>query len=68
MRSNISERGGMVGAGARHLLEEIVVAQRLDQADRDAVLRQRERQAQPDRPGADDDDAIGPVMGCGSAT
>ena len=49
---------GMVGAGARHLLEEIVVAQRLDQADRDARLRQRQRQAQSDRPGADDDDAL----------
>ena len=52
------ERRRMVGAGARHLLEEIVVAQRLDQADLDAVLRQLERQAQPDRPGPDDDDAI----------
>ena len=52
------ERRRMIGAGARHLLEEIVVAQRLDQTDLDAVLRQLERQAQPDRPGPDDDDAV----------
>ena len=49
----------MIGAGARHLLEKIVVAEGLDQADRHARLRQGERQAEPDRPGADDDDAIG---------
>ena len=53
------EGGGMVGAGARHLLEEIVVAERLDQADPHALLRQRQRQAQPDRPGTDHDHAVG---------
>ncbi len=53
------ERRRMVGAGARHLLEEIVVAERLDQADPHALLRQRQRQAEPDRPGADDDHAVG---------
>ena len=31
------ERGGMIGAGARHLIEEIVVAERLDEADRDVL-------------------------------
>src|SRR5215510_3044337 len=41
------ERGGMVGARARYLLEKIVVAERLDQADVHARLRQRERQAEP---------------------
>ena len=52
------ERRRMVGAGARHLVEEIAVAQLLDQRDRDPRLRQREREAEADRPGADDDDAI----------
>ncbi len=51
--------GGMVRARARHLLEEIIVAERLDQADLHAGLRQRERQAQAHRSRADDDDAIG---------
>ena len=37
------ERGRMVGAGARHLLEEVVVAERLDQRHRNVVLRQYER-------------------------
>ena len=50
---------GMIGSGARHLLEKIVVAERFDQTDRDAFLSQCERQAQPDRPGADDDHALG---------
>ncbi len=39
------ERGRMVGAGARHLVEEIVVAERLDEADFQVGLRQRQRQA-----------------------
>ena len=38
------QRRGMVGAGARHLFEEIVVAQRLDQADLLIRLRERQRQ------------------------
>ena len=49
----------MVGAGPRHLFEKVVVAERFDQTDRDALLRQCQRQAQPDRPGADDDHAVG---------
>ena len=53
------QRGGMIGAGARHLFEEIVVAQRFDQADFLVGLRQRQRQAQADGACADDDDAIG---------
>ena len=53
------ERRGMVGAGPRHLFEKVVVAERFDQTDRDALLRQCQRQAQPDRPGADDDHAVG---------
>ena len=36
------QRGGMVGAGARHLLEEIIVAERFDQADFLVGLRQRQ--------------------------
>ncbi len=52
------QRGGMVGAGPRHLLEEIVLAQRLDKRDRNVLLRQCERQAQTDRSGAHDDDTI----------
>ena len=51
--------GGMIGAGARHLFEEIIVAQRLDEANFLVGLRQRQRQAQADGAGADDDDAIG---------
>ena len=50
------QRGRMVGAGARHLIEEIVVPKRLDDADCHAFLRQCEREAQSDRPGADNDD------------
>ena len=48
----------MIGAGARHLLEEIVVAERLDEAHLHARLRERERQAQADGSSANDDDAI----------
>ena len=44
------ERRGMVGAGPRHLFEKVVVAERFDQADRDALLRQCERQAHPTGP------------------
>src|SRR4029077_11979549 len=56
------ERRGMVGAGPRPLFEKVVVAERFDQTDRDALLRQCQRQAQPDRPGADDDHAIGGLV------
>ncbi len=52
------ERRRMIGAGARHLLEEIVVVARFNQADAHVLLRQGEREAQPDRSGADDDDAV----------
>ena len=52
------QRRRMIGAGARHLLEEIVVVERLDQRDLHALLRQRERQAEPDRPCPDDDHAL----------
>ena len=34
------QRCRMIGAGARHLLEEIIVAQRFDQADLQIRLRQ----------------------------
>ena len=50
------QRRRMIGPGPRHLLEEIVVAQRFDQADSESCLRQRQRQAQADRPCADDDE------------
>ncbi len=40
----------MVGPGPRHLLEEIIGAQRFDQGDRDILLRQRQSEAQPHRP------------------
>ena len=53
------QRGRMVGAGARHLIEEIVVRQRLDQDDGDVLLGERQRQAQADRACADHDDGIG---------
>ena len=36
---------GMVGPGTRHLFEKVVVAEGFDQTDRDALLRQCERQA-----------------------
>jgi hypothetical protein len=36
---------GMVGSGARHLFEKVVVAEGFDQTDRDALLRQCEREA-----------------------
>src|SRR5580700_8376474 len=49
------QRRGMVGARARHLLQEIALAERLDHDDADILLRQREREAKPDWPGADDD-------------
>src|ERR1700680_3700183 len=52
------ERGRMIGPGARHLIEKVVVPKRLDQAGPDALLRQRQRQAEPDRPGADHDHSI----------
>ena len=53
------QRRRMIGAGARHLLEEVVVTERLDEAHLHARLREREREAQPDRPRANDDDTIG---------
>ncbi len=52
---------GMVRSRARHLFEEIVLAQRFDQADLHVRLRQRERQTKPHRSGADDDHAVGGV-------
>ena len=42
------QRGGMVGTGARHLVEEIAVGEPLDQRNRDPALRQRQREAQAD--------------------
>ena len=41
------------------LVEEIVVRHRLDQEDGNILLRQRQRQAKPDRASAHDDDRIG---------
>ena len=52
------QRGRMIGPGPRHLLEQVMIAQLLDQAHRDAGLRQREREAQPHRAGAVDNHAI----------
>ncbi len=52
------QRRRMIGAGARHLLEEVVVAERLDEAHLHARLRERERQAQAHGSSANDDDAI----------
>ena len=51
------ERRGVIGSGARHLFEDVVVPERFDQADRDAGLCEGEREAKPDRPGADHDHA-----------
>ena len=53
------QRGRVVGAGARHLIEKIVVRHRLDQHDGNILLRQRQRQAQADRACAHHDDGIG---------
>src|SRR5262249_30323653 len=50
---------GMVRPRARYLFEEIVLAQRFDQADLHVRLRQGERQTKPYRSGADDDYAVG---------
>src|SRR5215510_13352993 len=61
------ERGGMVGVGTGHLLQEVIVAEGFDQRHRNVVLSEREREAQPNRAGADDDDAIGLVHSCSSA-
>src|SRR5262249_8869404 len=58
---------GMIRSRARHRLEGIIFAERLDQADLDAGLRQAERQGKADRAGADDDDAVGLVQ-CLAAT
>ena len=44
------QRRRMVGAGARHLLEEIVVAQRLDQRDLHALLRSASDRQSPTGP------------------
>src|SRR6516162_5929559 len=49
------ESGGMIGSRPRHLLKEIVGAERLHHDHPDVFLRQRQRQAEPDRPGTDDD-------------
>src|SRR5580692_7682294 len=51
--------GRVIGAGARHLLEEIVVPERLDEGDRNTLLGECERHAKAYRPGPDDNDAIG---------
>ena len=58
------QRGRVVGAGARHLLEKALLAQLLDQHDLDAGLGERECKAKPDRAGADDDDRIGGTAHC----
>src|SRR5436190_19013923 len=52
------QRGGMVGARAWHLLKEIVLTERLDQIDLNVLLRQHQCEREPDRSGADDDDAL----------
>ena len=52
----------MVAAGARHLIEEIVVRQRLDQRHRHVALRQGERETQADGTGVPITD---PVFGTG---
>jgi len=56
----------MIGPRARHLFEEIVVTERFYKANFQIGLRKCERQTQADRPGADDDNAIG-VIGQGYA-
>src|SRR5690242_4028945 len=53
------QRGGMIGAGARHLVEVVVLAERLDQRHWHALLRQRQRQAEADRSCADNHNTIG---------
>src|SRR5207302_3791040 len=56
----VLERGRMVAAGARHLVEEVIIRHRLDQRDGDVLLRQRQRQAKTDRSGAHHDDGVRP--------
>src|SRR5260370_25848742 len=48
----------MIGAGPRHLLEEIVFPERLDDGNRHALLGECQRQAKADGAGPDDDDAL----------
>src|SRR5260370_36315422 len=45
------QRGRMIGAGPRHLLEEIAFSQRRDDGNRHALLGERQRQAKPPRAG-----------------
>ena len=51
------ERRRMVGAGARHLLEEIVRPELLDDDGGNVPLREPQREAEADGPCPDDDDA-----------
>ena len=52
------QRGRMIAARARHLVEELVVGKLLDQRDGNSVLRECQRQAQANRPGADHDHGL----------
>src|SRR5262249_7169808 len=52
------EGGRMVGARARNLLEEIILAQGLDQCDLTAFLRECKGRARPARSGTDDNAAL----------
>ena len=53
------ECGGMVGASARHLIEKILVGHRLDENNRNVLLRERKRKAQANRACAHHHDGIG---------
>src|SRR6202162_3585677 len=43
------QRGWMIAASARHLIEEIVIRHRLAQHDGNVFVSERQRQAEPDR-------------------
>ena len=57
---------GMVRSRPRHLVGEVRPGDRLQQCHGDAALDQLERQHEPDRPRADDDDAVVCGPGAGS--
>ena len=56
------ERGRVVGAGARHLLEKIAGRECFDHADAHVLLRERQGEAQTYRPRPDHDDALGRLV------
>src|SRR5215831_2466312 len=50
--------GRVIGARPWHLLEEIILSERLDNGDRYPLLGERQRQAKTHRPSSDDNDTL----------